>query len=570
MRLQAFLTCLMLGSFLFTASCATTGQKNPVQPEKAGQTAPDRPQKISGESGRKVDLPPEVESALIPDIPFRSSKPEPQQQTRLNITANNVPAREFFMSLAQDSDFNMTVHPEVQGAITLRLKDVTVPEILNIVHNVYGYPFERSRSGFQVMPIGMQTRIFQIDYLNLKRSGESQTRVSSGQVSESNLENDDSGSGSRSTVTGTSIKTNSESDFWTELRVALETIVGSQGGRKVIVQPQAGLVVVRALPLELKEIARYLESMQSNIQRQVILEAKILEVTLDSGFQTGINWSTLLDPSDDAQGVLTQTGGGTVFDTGLSNTAGEEVDISPVDPDLLAANMASAFGGVFSAAISIDDFTAFIELLESQGDVQVLSSPRISTLNNQKAVIKVGQDDFFVTDISSETIVGGDATTTSPDVSLTPFFSGIALDVTPHITPDSTVTLHIHPTVSEVTEETKNLSISGTTQTLPLASSSVRESDSVVRARSGQVVVIGGLMQNKTEDRSAQVPVLGDLPVVGKLFQQTRKSSQKSELVILLRPEVTPFGQVWTSGHSPSPESFQSNTWPAWWGDRVQ
>jgi len=558
---------IMVACLLFSAACATVKPRKPDTGTGLNATAPGKANGSGSEAKGESELPPEVESALMPEIRLDSSQGPDDRKTRLNITANDVPAREFFMSLAQDSEYNMTVHPEVQGRISLRLSDVSVPEVLEVVHNVYGYPFEATQNGYQIMPAGLQTRVFQIDYLNLKRKGESQTRVSSGQVSEKDVNDDDNGeyTADRTSVTGTSIKTRSESDFWQELRTSLETIVGTQQGRKVIVMPQASMVAVRAMPLELRDIRSYLQSMQSNLLRQVVLEAKILEVTLDSGYQTGINWSALLG-SGDSEAAITQTGGGSVFDTGRSETAGETVDISPVNPDVLAGNAASAFGGVFSAAVDINDFTAFIELLKSQGDVQVLSSPRIATLNNQKAVIKVGQDDFFVTDISSETIVGGDATTTSPDITLTPFFSGIALDVTPHVNSSREVTLHIHPTVSEVTEETKTLSVTGTTQTLPLASSSVRESDSIVRAKSGQVVVIGGLMQNRTEDRTAGIPILGDIPLLGRAFRHTKKVSEKSELVILLRPQVAPYGRTWNPKRAPSKDRLQSEGWEGWSG----
>src|SRR5690606_973046 len=153
------------------------------------------------------------------------------------------------------------------------------------------------------------------------------------------------------------------------------------------------------------------------------------------------------------------------------------------------------FGGVFGIGIDTTDFDAFIELLQTQGRTQVLSSPRTTAVNNQKAVIKVGNDEYFVTSIGSQTTTGT-ATNTSSQIQLTPFFSGIALVVTPQISATGEVILHIQPTVSEVTDQTKTFTVSGRTESVPLAFSSVRQSDSIVRARSGQVVVIGGLMRS--------------------------------------------------------------------------
>lgn len=196
---------------------------------------------------------------------------------------------------------------------------------------------------------------------------------------------------------------------------------------------------------------------------------------------------------------------------------------------------------------SSNTFGALISLLNTQGDAQVLSSPRVSTVNNQKAVIKVGSDEFFVTEVSSSTTSGTGGTTTNPELTLTPFFSGIALDVTPQISAEGEVILHIHPSVSEITDQLKNITVGGQSFQLPLAFSTVRESDSVVKAKNGQVIVIGGLMQNSTVDDSAGVPGASEVPFFGELFKQKQKRNRRSELVILLRPIVIGKNQTWSS-----------------------
>jgi len=212
----------------------------------------------------------------------------------------------------------------------------------------------------------------------------------------------------------------------------------------------------------------------------------------------------------------------------------------------MRANPASppSFGGVFALAVEAADFIGFIELLKSQGEVQVLSSPRVSTVNNQKAVIKVGSDEFFVTGVDSNTTTGT-ATSQQVNVELTPFFSGVALDVTPQISREGDIVLHVHPSVSEVMEQTKSITALNQTFTLPTAASTIRESDSVVRAKNGQIVVIGGLMQTRQQDEESGVPVLSDIPVLGYLFKHTRKAKRKSELVILLKPVVVDSADVW-------------------------
>jgi MSHA biogenesis protein MshL len=335
------------------------------------------------------------------------------------------------------------------------------------------------------------------------------------------------------------ISTASQSDFWVELEAGLWAILGKSDGRSVVSSPNSGIVIVRGLPAELREVERFLRRAQASLGRQVILEAKILEVTLDDGFQSGINWALLLE-----DGLIGQTGGGTVIADGVSEIAG---NTGVLDPDSLAfpSNTdTSAFGGVWSAAIDWTDFTAFIELIETQGSVRTLSSPRVATTNNQKAVIKVGSDEFFVTDISTTTVTST-TTTTTPDITLTPFFSGIALDVTPQISERGEIILHIHPSISQVTDQTKTVSVGGVDQTLPLALSTIREADSVVRAWSGQVIVLGGLMQDLQSRDKAGTPWLGRLPWLGAFFRQQLDGTRRTELVILLRASAVGPG-TWT------------------------
>jgi MSHA biogenesis protein MshL len=203
----------------------------------------------------------------------------------------------------------------------------------------------------------------------------------------------------------------------------------------------------------------------------------------------------------------------------------------------------ASLGGIFAIKVN-GNFKVLINLLQTQGNVQVLSSPHLSTVNNQKAILKVGSDEFFVTGVSTTNTIIGTNTLPSQSVSLTPFFSGITLDVTPEISSDSTVILHIHPSVSLVTQQTKEIGLgtsgpgTNNTLTLPLAYSTIRESDNIVRAKNGQVVVIGGLMQNRMVENVVATPWIGNVPFIGSWFRRTEQTSVKSELVILLRPVV--------------------------------
>ncbi|WP_210398001.1 pilus (MSHA type) biogenesis protein MshL [Motiliproteus sediminis] len=481
----------------------------PYQPISLGTTPQEDGLQAMGEALENNDQPtvagaesnPAIMAALLPPLQVQGL---PGTDPRFDLAVEQMDARSFFMGLVRDTPYNMVVSEQVGGSISLDLKDVTVDEVMQTVHEVYGYEYKRFGNLYQVVPAKMETAIFQINYLNVKRDGGSDIQVSAGTVTQADQDSN--------SVVGTRINTTSSTDFWGQLQATLQTIIGADNGRTVVITPQAGVIVVRALPSEIATVRDYLQQAELTLQRQVILEAKILEVRLSEGYQSGINW----------QGVINNSAGDKSITLGQSSEA--------------LANPLNT-GGVFSAAFDLKDFTALIELLETQGDVQVLSSPRVATLNNQKAVIKVGTDEFFVTDIETTTTTGT-ATTTTPDIELTPFFSGIALDVTPQISARGEIILHIHPSISEVTDQQKMITIGTDTLQLPLALSTIRESDSVVRASSGQVIVIGGLMQSTSANSAAKVPSLGDVGVVGGLFRQERRQSVKSELVIMLRPTI--------------------------------
>jgi MSHA biogenesis protein MshL len=498
--------------------------------------------------------PDNLSNALLPSIQL--DLPEEtgiDTEPRFDIKVNRTNARQFFVGLVEGTPYNMVVHPKVRGKITLDLKNVSIQEVMDVVRDVYGFDYEQTVTAYHVYPNEIRTKIFKLDYLAVKRAGSSKVRISSGQVSQSstsgssdNNNSDSDSSTTRETLAASSIDTVNESDFWSEMRSTLTAIVGVKQGRSVVVSPQSGVIVVRAMPDELRSVDRYLTTTENIMHRQVLLEAKVIEVTLSDGFQSGINWAALKENGSSSV-LLGQTGGGSLFENGTSIIDGNTGNLNPGALVPIDGTAASAFGGMFTAMLDISgNFAAFIELLKKQGDVQVLSSPQVSTMNNQKAVIKVGTDEFFITDVETNTNTSSATSNTQNNVELTPFFSGVALDVIPQISDDNTITLHVHPTVVDVTEEVKNLSISGDTAlSVPLAVSSIRESDSIISAKSGQVVIIGGLMKTKTVDNENSIPFLGDLPLVGGLFRHNQELTVKTELVILLKPTVIERPQQW-------------------------
>lgn len=537
--------------FASLAGCATTARQ---QAPAATQRKIEAEIETAAESTRKPVSADAVKNALLPplkiELPRGSAKPAEQ---RFDLTVNNAPAREVFLSIVTGTRYSMLVHPEVSGTISVNLKDATVPEALEAIRDLYGYDYKIEGNRIVIQPRTIQTRVFQINYITGQRKGNSDIRVSSGSVSDSSPGQSGSSGQATTTVSGganqrrsidsSRITTTSNNDFWLEIESALRAIVGTEAGRNVIVSPQSGVVVVRGMPDELRGVAQYLEASQLAVERQVILEAKILEVELRDGYEQGINWAAFRRGSNSRLSAGPVGQDSSLRPNGVisnSVTGAHGFDSLP------GTDIVNLGTGLFGLAFQTSNFAALLSFLETQGNVHVLSSPRIATINNQKAVLKVGTDEFFVTGITNNTTASTGATTTSPTVLLQPFFSGIALDVTPQIDAQHNIILHIHPSVSQVTTVNKVISL-GTNLNfnLPLASSSVSETDSIVRTQDGQIIAIGGLMRMSSTDDSQQLPVVGDIPVLGNLARHENRRNIKKELVILLKSTVITSQDSW-------------------------
>jgi MSHA biogenesis protein MshL len=333
-----------------------------------------------------------------------------------------------------------------------------------------------------------------------------------------------------------------------QLGERLRGVDGCLDGRAVNVNQMSGTVLVRGMPRELRTVERLLRSMQINVERQVIIEAKVIDVQLNSESQQGINWAAFRN------GLLR---GGIGADPRLvgapgTTNAGKVGDNASV-ADLLGAQLfdnvtRTAFSAGLGVTLLGSQFGALISFLESHGDVHVLSSPRIATLNNQKAVIKVGTEEPFVANINAGSTSLSQAATVAvpPSLSYQPFFSGISLDVTPQIDERDRVTLHVHALVNSISERQKISSPLPGAVTVPLAVNSVNETDSVVKTADGMMVVIGGLMTESTTDNRAGIPGLGEVPVAGALFRKGGQASTKRELVILIKPTVVKMDSDWS------------------------
>jgi MSHA biogenesis protein MshL len=518
-----------------------------------------------------------VADALLPpasSLATQLPRARPALEERFNVAFNNVPAQQFFRSIVAGTRYNILVHPDVSGTITANLKDVTLQETLEAVREMYGYDYKVEGTRISIKPLTLQTKMFHVNYLVGKRIGGSSTRVSSTSVANSgqngqggggqnnyqnnNFQNQNGANGANGNggngqkgqnggvLASTDVATASTNDFWGDLKAALETIVGTkEAGRSVVISAQSGVVVIRAMPDELRNVDAYLRATQLSVDRQVILEAKILEVQLNDSYQSGVNWASfagrntvgIVSPGAGLVPTPSGTRPVTITDptTGLSASGG-----------FLLSSAATAAGSMFGLAVQGSNFAALLSFLETQGTVHVLSSPRIAAVNNQKAVLKIGTDEFFVTGVTTTTNSTSTGNTVTPSVELQPFFSGVVLDVTPQIDEKGNILLHVHPSVSQVSTVNKsvNLGTAGSLN-LPLAASDTSELDSIVRGQNGQVVAIGGLMRQSSTVDDSSLPGTGGLPVLSTLFGAKKRVNQKRELVVLIKPTIIEGANNW-------------------------
>ncbi len=522
-----------------------------------------------------------------------------------------------------------TVNASRRDLLTVHLKNVTVLEALDAVRDTYGYEYTLVGTRIFVEPPEMQTRFFQVNYTLGQRRGVSDLQVIAGAAAGGggggggggNAAGGGGGGGGGGNAAGggggggssyasnlaSALSTSTKSDFWGEVEDSLRTMLGCQiprmtasaarsaqsgssssradvsfvgdsqvgerlrgvegcaEGRAVNVNQMSGMVLVRGMPKELRAVEKLLRAMQVNVERQVIIEAKVIDVQLNKDSQQGINWSAF------RQGLLRAGLGADTSLIGAPGTtrAGQVVTGASL-ADLLGGQLAAgtartAFSAGLGLAIQGSQFAALISFLETQGDVHVLSSPRIATLNNQQAVIKVGTEEPFITNITagSTTLSAAAAVAIPPTVTYQPFFAGISLDVTPQIDDRDRVTLHVHTLVNTITEKEKASSTQAGSNTVPLAVNSVNETDSVVKTADGMMVVIGGLMTESSSNGRSAIPGLGSAPVAGALFRKGEQATSKRELVILIKPTVVKMDSDWADDIAATGRRIQNMREPA-------
>jgi MSHA type pilus biogenesis protein MshL len=507
----------------------------------------------------KPQLPPEEKLKEIV-VPQREEAKEVPERL-FSFFARDSIVQDVLLALSRESDLNIVINPELTGKVTIDLKRVTLKEALNAILTPLGWTYQIDGNLIKILRPQMETRFFTLNYIATKRSGKREIYASTGGGLSTSAA---IGQQSNVSIGGSNARTGysdlvsvDDMDLWKEIQRGLETLIfGSieekeqeaapekekanwtrvdEKGKKLIINKSTGIIIVTDYSTNLNRIASYLETVEGSSQRQVTIQAKIVEVVLSDEHKEGINWQVIesLPRSLNLSWGLTDKAGTTGFPGGVTGiTSGTGTGTGTTGSTISTPGIfkVKPFGGIFSigtigSEIALSDI---MQAIAQQGDVKILSSPTISTLNNQKAIIRVGnQDVFFIT--------GAVATQTTVTQIIQPMTIdiGIILDVTPQIAEDGTIIMNIHPSITEKTGD--KISPDGKT-TFPLMS--VRETDTTARVRDGQTIIIAGLMQEKKDVTYIGVPVLQSFPLLGGLFRYKTETKRNAELVIMITPNL--------------------------------
>jgi MSHA biogenesis protein MshL len=523
---------------ILAVGCASPPKKEQPKPSaQLKETTP--PQPAPKVTLKELVLPQREEAKKVPERLY-------------SFFARDASIQDVLLAFSRESDLNIVIDPEISGKVTIDLKRVTLREALDAILFPLGWTYRIDGRFIQITRPQMETRLFTLNYISTKRSGKREIYASTGGGLQTGALLGQQGAASTGgTRTGFSdLVSTDEMDIWVEIQRGLETIIfGSADekekpadkekatlarvdgkGKKLIINKSTGVIWVTDYPLNLNKVASYLETMEGSSQRQVTIQAKIMEVILSDDYKAGINWKVIegLPRSINLSWGLTDKAGTTGYPGGTTSTYSGTTGTTTGTIATPGTFKIKPFGGTLSIGalgteVALSDI---VQAISEQGDVRILSNPTISTLNNQKAIIRVGdQDVFFIT--------GAIATQNTVTQTIQPMTIdiGIILDVTPQIAEDGMIIMNIHPSITEKTGE--KVTPDGKT-TFPLLS--VRETDTTVRVRDNQTIIIAGLMAEKKEDTSIGVPFLKSIPLLGHLFRYKSENKKNSELVIMITP----------------------------------
>ncbi len=516
---RCFLPVLSLLVPFFLLGCAATKKiekKAPAFPEQKQETS--------------VSSPKEELTEII--IPQKSRKKDKSRQRLYTLQMRDAEIQDLLLAFSEQTGLNIIVNPDISGTVTVDLKKVTLKQALDTILSPSGLKYKREGNFIKVFKPSIETRIFYLNYITTVRTGQGLVSGSIGGGKDTeggtgrSTSNQQSGSGGYSEVSS-----RDETDLWGELSEGLESLKSPEG--KIHVNRSSNSIIVMDYPLYVDRITGFLKAIEETVQRQVLIEASIMEVTLSDQYQAGINWGFIQSLpqmsnfqwgiADDGTSSWTGYPGSNSSSSNTSSSTNKNTQAIPNLPTI------RPFSGVFRIGSpgQIIRLSDIMEVLSTQGDVNILSNPRISTLNNQPAIIKVAREDVYFQTIRYTTY--GESTTESNVSFLT---VGIVLSVTPQISSDGIITMTIHPSITEKAGEKTSL----LGDSVPIID--VRETETVARVRNEQTILIGGLMQDKTTEDVVGLPVLRDIPYLGRLFKHVKREKRKTELVIMLTPRI--------------------------------
>lgn len=461
-------------------------------------------------------IPPIIEQKTPPSIGIAD-------QPLFSISLREIPVKEFFQALAQDAELDLILSDGLSGTLSLQMKNWSLTEILDAVIRQLPIRYELRGRVLRVFPDEPYLKSYRVDYLNVHRTSGSDIDLSTqiGAIRlDSNSKGASGGNNSRATVTNLSIN-----DFWSTLESNLILMLARDSDTSdssVIVSREAGFITIKGKRKIQQEVESYINKVVKSAQRQVLIEALVIELVLNDQFQAGVDWRVLSQGGESGNYVQNFSGGPVV-------SAANIQDISAPH----------ALFSVFKNSSSGNNISATLSLLREFGEVNILSSPKINALNNQSAVLKVVDNRvYFALDVKKVTKDDVETLTTTSEIKTVPI--GLVMNVLPYISRDKDIILNIRPTISRIlgyaADPNPNLAIAGVQNLVPEIQ--VRELESVLRVHSGGLVVIGGLMQNQVSEREVSVPGLSLLPGIGNFFRYKKRVNTKTELLVLLRPSV--------------------------------
>jgi len=515
------------------------------------------------------DVPPPVQISTILPEPRPRLRPE-----TYTVVVNGVKVQELLFALARDAKLNVDIHSGISGVVTLNAIDQTLPQLLTRIGKQVDMRWELDGPNLAVMPDSPYLHIYRIDYLNMERLTAGATGVSSQIGSIAGSGGGGGGVGAAAGANGsiTTVRNTSDNKFWATLEKNIKDILhetdkilpgggtpqpatpqpspGAPGApgtapaptapnvtfreaAAVIVNAEASVVIVRATSRQHEKIQEFLDQVLANVKRQVLIEATIAEVALNNQYQQGINWAALR-----TRGLTTTTG---------NQVSGGSVAATPQFPPNVTGTITGAglpstptFPNIFTLAAGGGSIAGVLQLLDSFGNVRVLSSPKLSVLNNQTALLRVVDNIVYFT-VQVTVVPGGpnQNATTATNTSPVTVPVGFVMNVTPQISDDDTVLLNVKPTTTRLVKfvPDPNPSLSAATPNL-IPQLRMREMESLIKVNSGQIAVLGGLIEDSVNDIEDTIPIINSIPFLGSLFSSRNRSNTKTELVIFLRPIV--------------------------------